>query len=86
MTKTDDEQSDMGDRIKRGTDIYKVFTQTELIYPVRHMTKAEALASLPPDLAKLAWSCRTPSYVKGKPVACGVCKTCKDVAKASFTA
>lgn len=46
-------------------------------YPQSHMTKAEVYASVPPELAALTWSCRTPHYVDGKPVECGRCKTCK---------
>lgn len=45
-------------------------------YPHSHLTKAEVYKTMPPELAKLTWSCRTPRYVNGKPVACGRCKTC----------
>lgn len=46
-------------------------------YPHSHLTKEEVYKTLPPELALLTWSCRTPRYVNGKPVECGVCKTCK---------
>lgn len=46
-------------------------------YPHKDLTKEEVYKTLPPELAALTWSCRTPRYVKGKPVECGQCKTCK---------
>ncbi len=46
-------------------------------YPHSHLTKAEVYKTLPPELAALTWSCRTPRYVRGKPIECGECKTCK---------
>lgn len=46
--------------------------------PIRHMSKAEVLAAMPPQLAKLCWYCRTPK--QGRP--CGSCKTCHHVAEA----
>lgn len=46
-------------------------------YPHSHLTKEEVYKTLPPDLAALTWSCRTPRYVKGKPIECGQCKTCR---------
>lgn len=45
-------------------------------FPLRDMTKDEVYKSLPPELALLTWSCRTPKYIDGKPVECGKCKTC----------
>lgn len=46
-------------------------------YPHSHLTKEEVYKTLPADLAILTWSCRTPRYVKGRPIECGQCKTCK---------
>lgn len=46
-------------------------------YPQSHMTKEEVYKSIPPELATLTWSCRTPHYADGKPIECGRCKTCK---------
>ena len=46
-------------------------------YPQSHLTKDQVYHSVPPELAKLTWSCRTPHYVDGKPMECGRCKTCK---------
>ena len=45
-------------------------------FPLKDLTKDEVYKSLPPELALLTWSCRTPRYVDGKPVECGKCKTC----------
>lgn len=45
-------------------------------YPLSHLTKEETYKTLPPDLAVLTWSCRTPHYADGKPIECGKCKTC----------
>lgn len=46
-------------------------------YPHRHLTKAEVYKTIPLELAKLTWSCRTPHYADGKPIECGRCKTCR---------
>lgn len=58
-------------------------------YPLSNMTKQEVYASLPPELAVLTWSCRTPRYVNGKAIECGKCKTCvlemKDIPRPSRT-
>lgn len=45
-------------------------------YPLSNLTKAEVYKTLPPELALLTWSCRTPRYVGNRPVECGSCKTC----------
>lgn len=45
-------------------------------YPHSHLTKAEVYKTVPPELAALTWSCRTPRYADGKPIECGRCKTC----------
>lgn len=75
-TRTDDEDLDTG-RIARGNKIYAAFTNTELIYPVRHLSKQEILDLLPADVAELAWSCRRPAYRSPDvPTPCGACKTC----------
>lgn len=46
-------------------------------YPHRNLTKEQVYHTVPPELAKLTWSCRTPHYADGKPIECGRCKTCK---------
>lgn len=50
-------------------------------YTHRDLTKAEVFATVPPELAALTWSCRTPHYVDGKPIECGRCKSCKSEMK-----
>lgn len=45
-------------------------------YPHAKLTKEEVYKTLPPELAVLTWSCRTPHYADGKPTECGRCKTC----------
>lgn len=46
-------------------------------YPLKDMSKEEVYKTLPPDLAKLTWSCRTPHYADGKAIECGRCRTCR---------
>lgn len=46
-------------------------------YPQKDLTKEEVFKTVPPELAVLTWSCRTPHYADGKPIECGRCKTCK---------
>ncbi len=46
------------------------------VYPHADLTKEQVYNTLPPELAKLTWSCRTPHYADGKPIECGRCKTC----------
>lgn len=46
-------------------------------YPHKYLTKEEVYKTVPPELAVLTWSCRTPHYADGKPIECGRCKTCK---------
>jgi 7-cyano-7-deazaguanine synthase in queuosine biosynthesis len=69
--------------ISRGRAIHNAFHPDESDnstkikrYPLAKLTKAEVYNTLPPDLAILTWSCRTPKYIDGKPVECGRCKTC----------
>jgi 7-cyano-7-deazaguanine synthase in queuosine biosynthesis len=45
-------------------------------YPHFRLTKKQVYETLPPELAVLTWSCRTPHYADGKPIECGRCKTC----------
>lgn len=46
------------------------------VYPHADLTKEEVYKALPPELAALTWSCRTPHYVDGRAIECGRCKTC----------
>lgn len=58
-------------------------------YPHANLTKEEVYKTLPPDLAVLTWSCRTPRYANGKAIECGRCKTCtlelKDIERPEST-
>jgi 7-cyano-7-deazaguanine synthase in queuosine biosynthesis len=70
--------------VERGKAIHNAFHLKEKDhsgaikeYPHSHLTKEEVYKTLPPELALLTWSCRTPYYKDGKPVECGRCKTCK---------
>jgi 7-cyano-7-deazaguanine synthase in queuosine biosynthesis len=47
----------------------------ELIRPIRHMSKADIIAAMPPELFALTWYCRRPH--NGGP--CGKCRTCGHV-------
>lgn len=46
-------------------------------YPLQHLTKQQIYDTLPPELARLTWSCRTPRFSNGAFIECGVCKTCR---------
>lgn len=46
-------------------------------YPLQNLMKQEVYDTLPPELAKLTWSCRTPRTVAGRYIECGKCKTCR---------
>jgi len=46
-----------------------------LVWPIKHMSKADVVKATPEDLLALCWYCRTPK--NGKP--CGECHTCKKV-------
>lgn len=70
--------------VKRGKAIHNAFHEGDQDhsgaikeYPLSKLTKEEVYKTLPPDLAVLTWSCRTPRYADGKPIECGRCKTCK---------
>jgi len=69
------------DRLVRSAKIFSAFTQAEKIYPVGSLSKQEIYDLLPPELRASAWSCRTPVYSQGKPIACGKCKTCVAMSK-----
>jgi len=46
--------------------------------PMRSMTKNEIKKIMPKELVDLTWSCRSPKFVKGKPIPCGQCHACKE--------
>lgn len=69
--------------VARGKAIHNAFhlkegdhSATVKEYPHSNLTKEQVYNTLPPDLAALTWSCRTPHYIDGKPIECGRCKTC----------
>lgn len=69
--------------VKRGKAIHNAFHSDDKDhsaavkeYPHSHLTKEQVYNTLPPELAALTWSCRTPRYKDGKPIECGKCKTC----------
>lgn len=47
----------------------------EFVWPLREMTKAQVIQSLPRELLEVCWYCRRPQ--RGKP--CNECRTCKHV-------
>lgn len=49
--------------------------KVELVHPMIHMTKAEVVRDLPPELLALCWWCRRPKG--GRP--CHSCHTCQQV-------
>jgi 7-cyano-7-deazaguanine synthase in queuosine biosynthesis len=51
--------------------------RVEWVHPVYHVPKAELAASLPPELLRLTWSCRTPVDAPGGYRPCGACKACR---------
>lgn len=53
----------------------------EWVRPITHLSKRDMLDEMPEGLSKLCWYCRRPK--DGKP--CGVCHTCKRVAKSKAT-
>lgn len=46
-------------------------------YPHRDLMKQQVYDTLPQQLARLTWSCRSPRTQDGMFVECGVCKTCR---------
>jgi len=72
----------IGTRIKRSDLIFNAFnTKAVKTYPLTTMTKEQVYDMTPSDLRDLCWSCRTPQYVEGVPVACRRCITCKAMKK-----
>lgn len=70
----------LSSRTEPSNEIFKVFTDTPMIFPVVQFTKRECSALLPPDLRQLSWSCRRPIYLQDETQACGKCKACKALA------
>ena len=70
--------------VTRGKSIHNAFHEATddhsgaiKVYPLKDLTKQEAYDTLPPDLARLTWSCRTPRKSGDSFIECGVCKTCR---------
>lgn len=70
--------------VKKGRAVHNAFHEnvddhSSVIkdYPLKDLTKQEAYDTMPPDLACLTWSCRTPRKSGGSFIECGVCKTCR---------
>lgn len=78
----DDDVADrtLSSRTEPSNELFKVFTDTPMIFPVVQFTKRECSALLPPDLRQLSWSCRRPIYLQDETQACGKCKACKALA------
>lgn len=83
VTETDLARSSTSAAVARGKALHNAFykdgddhSEEVKEYPLKHLTKQEVYDTLPADLAKLTWSCRTPHRVDGGFVECGVCKTC----------
>ena len=49
----------------------------KVAYPLKNMTKAEIIKTLPPDLLDLCWSCRDPVRNDDAILPCGICHACK---------
>lgn len=83
MTKSDDVPA-VTKATERGRRVYSLFTSVPKVYPVKHLTKQQIWDMLPAELRSLSWSCRTPivsTYQDSTThTACGVCKTCQELA------
>ena len=55
----------------------------EIVLPLRSMSKAQIVHTIPKDLLKLTWSCRRPVYTEDGPKPCGECHPCKQLAEIS---
>lgn len=58
------------------TDV-KDHSGTVKVFPLKDMTKQQVYESMPPELARLTWSCRTPREMNGAFIECGRCKACR---------
>lgn len=84
-TGTDWGRNSIPDTVERSKAMHNAFHRDEedhsgtvKEFPHKHLTKQEVYDTLPPELARLTWSCRLPRFVDGKFIECGgVCKTCR---------
>lgn len=69
--------------VTRGKAVHNAFhggedhSGTVKEYPMGGLSKQEVYDTLPPDLARLTWSCREPRNANGAFIECGTCKTCR---------
>ncbi len=86
-TDVDGGGSDFQRRMQRAQRVFDAVWSLEdrqrpvYIFPVVAHSKAEIWRRLPASLRELAWSCRRPRYEGDTPVACGKCRTCRDIAR-----
>lgn len=79
----DDFARGISNAVTRGRAVHNAFHEGKdhntLVkeYPLRELTKQQAYDSLPTELARLTWSCRTPIERNGRFIECGTCKTCR---------
>ena len=83
-TNDDFRRNTTSNAIKRGKAIHNAFHDEKndhsgaiKNYPLKDLTKQAAYDLLPPELARLTWSCRTPLLANGSYIECGTCKACK---------
>jgi 7-cyano-7-deazaguanine synthase in queuosine biosynthesis len=75
-----DMRGGLSHRVERANKIFEAFgTKARKVYPVGQMTKKQIYEALPEKLRMMSWSCRTPIYKDDDMVACGKCKTCREV-------
>ena len=73
----DTQTNDVDNLVAVAGSIFNSFPSgAQRIFPIRNYTKLQVRDMLPKALQDLCWSCRTPIYVSGNPVTCGMCKTC----------
>lgn len=69
----------LSDVREKSAEIFGTFSTAKKIYPAINMTKKEVIDSLPKELVKLSWSCRTPLYRDNKAYKCMKCGTCRQL-------
>lgn len=55
-----------------------------VIYPTQNLMKKQLWQSLPGDVRKHIWYCRTPVWVDKVPTKCGKCHTCKQMTQSGL--
>ncbi len=54
----------------------KPWPRPQFIYPTQSLTKEQLWKTMPPNVQKMTWSCRTPVWKKEVAHRCGRCHTC----------